>query len=240
MVLNSSTEIMHRFFEDNIYDNKIELCKENLHHLKNVLRISEEEEFEVVVNGVIYTCRLFEGVAKVESINTFTRESSVKINLFMGLCKGEKMEEVYKRCTEVGVAEFFPVEMERSVVKITGKESKKYPRYKKIIEGAAKQSKREVIPQIHPHIKLKDLEKYIKGDLIVPYEDENTLHLRDALSGEKIVSLVIGPEGGFSSGEIEFLHSIGAKTVSLGRRILRAETAAIVSSYGVLYELERE
>ena len=134
----------------------------------------------------------------------------------------------------MGVSSITPVIFKRTVVNIKGKEDKKLLRWQKILESAAKQSKRDIIPTINNPEKLENIN--FKGTLIVPYEGAENLYIDDVLKnikGIEEISILIGPEGGFENSEIEYLKTLGCKIVTLGTRILRAETAAIVACYQV-------
>lgn len=237
---------MYRFFEDSINENEIILNKENSNHYFNVLRIKEDEEVEVVTKDGIFKC-IFKGMSekdvilkileKVESEN----ESSVKLILFQGILKNDKMEQVLKQATEVGVSEIYPLKLKRVVADIDKKVDKKVLRWEKIVEAAAKQSKRDFIPTINKPIEIKEMANIIESfklDLIVPYESEENLRLKDLKNLSKNIGLVIGPEGGFEEDEIEKLKELNASVITLGNRILRAETAAVCSAFSIIYELE--
>lgn len=227
---------MYKFFEDNFKDNYFALSKENLKHIK-VLRIRDNEEFEVVCDEGKFICILDENRARILRMSNVNTESDVKLKLFMGICKGDKLETIIKQATEIGVTEFFPVNMMRSDANYTGKEDKKLNRFKAIALSAAKQSKRDIIPIVHGTIDLDEIGNYNTGKLIIPYELEETKFLKD-IEPSKDVSLVIGPEGGFDPTEIEKLRTMNGEFISLGKRILRAETAAIVSVFMVIHTWE--
>ncbi|MBP2024785.1 RsmE family RNA methyltransferase [Peptoniphilus stercorisuis] len=235
---------MFRFFEDNINDESIRLNEENSHHYLNVLRIKEDEEVEVVTNDGIFKC-IFKEIEDKDIILKIIEEvkreneSPVKLILFQGILKNDKMEQVLKQATEVGVTEIYPLKLKRVVADIDKKVDKKIVRWEKIIESAAKQSKRDFMPIIHKPITLKELND-LKGeiDLLVPYENEEELRLKDIKNLSNNIGLIIGPEGGFEEREIEELKEMGAQIITLGNRILRAETAAVCASFSIIYELE--
>ena len=143
-----------------------------------------------------------------------------------------------RHATEIGVSDFYPVLMDRTISDISKKKDKKKERYQKIVESAAKQSKRDIIPIVHDIIKTDDILKF-KGDLVLCYEDEDKTQLGEIIHelGDNI-GLVIGPEGGIADRELEILRD--AKKVGLGRRILRAETAAITASFYIIHGKECE
>ncbi|CDZ75124.1 RNA methyltransferase, RsmE family [Peptoniphilus sp. ING2-D1G] len=235
---------MFRFFTEKIFEDNLELSKEDSHHFLDVLRINEHEKVEVVAgNGKFIAC--LEDVVsnrvvlkKLDKI-TEENESEVNLSLAFGILKNNNTEEVLKYATEVGVKEFYPLYTKRVVSNISGKEDKKLYRWEKIVESAAKQSKRDVIPIVHSPINLKDIEKISEGKkLIVAYESEKKMRF-DNIMKKKDMLLIIGPEGGFEEEEIQFLKNLGAYIISLGNRTLRAQTAAICASFYIIHSLER-
>ncbi len=154
------------------------------------------------------------------------------------------MELIIQKTTEIGVKKIIPVAMERSIVKLNEKDGKKkIERWQKIAEVAAKQSKRDIIPKIENIIKISDLCSEIKAYelFIVAYENEEEITLKQVLQenrGIRKIGVLIGPEGGIDEKEIEKLVQNGAKTISLGKRILRTETAPITIASNIVYEFE--
>lgn len=217
---------MYRVFEDDF-----SLSEKNKHHLLNVVRIAPDEEFEIVVKKKVYRA-VFDKELKILREVLNSHETRVPITLYMALIKQDKFELVLEKATEIGVSKIVPLILKRTVVNIKNKEDKKIARWQKIVESAAKQSKRDIIPEVLASVELKDISS--NGTIIVPYEKKEEIYIRDVLT-EKVeeVSIVIGPEGGFETFEIEYLENLGAKIVTLGNRILRAETAAICASYEV-------
>ena len=242
-------EIMHRFFvkEENITDKFIRVNGKDVNHIKNVLRMEQGDQLELIGEKFNYICVINE-VLKEEILlsiittNDKKNESPVIINLYQGLPKSTKMETIVQKCTEIGVTNFFPVATYRSVVKITDykKETKKIERWQAIAEEAAKQSRRDIIPTVNSILSFKEMILNLKGKtVIVPYEDEDDLSiggLKATFSDTREINIVIGPEGGFEDSEIENLKDIGSYIVSLGPRILRTETAGIVTATILLYE----
>ena len=167
-----------------------------------------------------------------------------------GLAKADKMELIIQKSTELGVKEITPVNMERCVVKVNGKdEARKIERWQKIAEVAAKQSGRNIIPKVNNIIRLKDIEKILidYNCILVAYEKEENNTLKHELLNLKKeikeknnlnIAILIGPEGGISENEIDYLKQIGTKIITLGKRILRTETVALAVSSIILYELE--
>lgn len=229
---------MYRFFEDRRFEGNTNLKEETFHHLKNVIRINDGEVFQVVFEDGIFSFA-YEG-GKIKNLGEVqeSNESKVRLSLFFGVLKNNKSEDVLRHATEIGVSDFYPVIMDRTISDISKKKEKKMERFQKIVESAAKQSKRDVIPLVHDIIKTEDILKF-SGDLVLCYEDENRTQLGEItkfLSNN--IGLVIGPEGGISERELKILNE--AKKVGLGRRILRAETAAITASFYIIHAKECE
>ena len=217
-------------------------------HICNVLRMQIDDTFLVSCEGISCLCRLanMEGdcvVAEIVEEDYQSTELPVQFYLFQGLPKGDKLELIIQKTVELGVAGIIPVEMSRSVVKLDEKKKKsKRERWQSIAESAAKQSKRNVIPEVQDVTTYKQaMAKASEMDLfLVPYENERGMaETREALSRIKpgmSVGILIGPEGGFEDKEIELARETGAAVISLGKRILRAETAAVTAvALGMLH-----
>ena len=215
------------------------------------VRIKEGEQ--ILVNdeqGFEYTCQISgfsetEVIAKILWKEAADRELPVEITLFQGLPKGDKMELIIQKAVELGAAQIVPVATKRSVVKLDEKKAeKKQSRWQSIAESAAKQSKRAVIPQVCPVLTMKEaLKEAEKLDmLLIPYElaegmDETRERLEE-VKQKQSVGIFIGPEGGFEEEEVRLASEIGAYPVTLGKRILRTETAGLylLSVLGFLLE----
>ena len=229
---------MYRFFEDREFDGNTNLKEETIHHLKNVIRIEDGEVFQVVFRDGIFSFAFYDGKLKKMGEVEESNESKVRLSLFFGVLKNNKSEDVLRHATEIGVSDFYPVLMDRTISDISKKKDKKKERYQKIVESAAKQSKRDIIPLVHDIIKTDDILNF-KGDLVLCYEDEDKSQLGEIINMlSDNIGLVIGPEGGISERELEILRD--AKKVGLGRRILRAETAAITASFYIIHAKECE
>lgn len=210
-------------------------------HIVNVLRMKQGDEFLVSCEGVSSLCTLdlidSESVyAKILEENYRSTELPIKIYLFQGLPKADKMELIIQKCVELGVYCLVPTEMRNCVVKLDDKKKKsKVSRWQAIAESAAKQSKRNIIPQVTEVLSYKQaLNKIKELDLVlVPYENERgmaaTKEALDKIRPGMSVGIIIGPEGGFDEGEIAEAAKAGGIAVSLGSRILRTETAAITA-----------
>lgn len=210
-------------------------------HIKNVLRMRCGENILVSENGISNLCEIasidddFTTVRIIEEAYQDTN-LPIKIYLFQGLPKSDKMELIIQKAVELGAEGIVPVEMSRCVVRLDDKKKgSKVSRWQSIAESAAKQSKRNSIPEVYGIISYKQmLERISDFDVfLVPYESEDGMNstknaLSDIKKGSK-VAILIGPEGGFEEKEIESAKNKGGKIISLGKRILRTETAAITA-----------
>ncbi|MEF9992012.1 MAG: RsmE family RNA methyltransferase [Romboutsia sp.] len=243
---------MDRFFVEkkniNLENNTCIIEGEDVKHISKVLRYKIGEEIEVCdTNNNEYICEIAnidKNIVNLDIIDKvdIKRESDLKIRLYQGLPKGPKMEMILQKLTEVGVDEIILVQTKRSVVKVDDKkEDKKFERWERIIYEAAKQSKRGKLPTLRGVLSFKEaLEDMKSNDLnICPYENERTVSIKNAIKDLDInnIGIFVGPEGGFDEEEIENIQDIDSKVVSLGPRILRTETASVVASSIVLYEL---
>lgn len=234
---------MYNFFieSENRHGDYYVITGSDFNHIKNVLRMKQGDEFLVSESGMSSLCVLesFEGesvIAKISEENFQDTNLPVKIYLFQGLPKSDKMELIIQKAVELGADTIIPVEMNRCVVKLDDKKKKsKVQRWQSISESAAKQSKRTVIPEINDVLSFRQaVEKAASLDhFLVPYENKEGMKAtKDALnmikSGDS-VGIFIGPEGGFDENEINATIAAGGKAISLGKRILRTETAAITA-----------
>ena len=243
---------MDRFFTPknniNLEQNTCIIEGEDVKHISRVLRSRENDKLEVCdMENNEYICEIKE-INKdnilldiIEKVN-IKRESNLKVKLYQGMPKGTKMELILQKLTEIGVDEIVLVQAKRSVTKIDNKkEDKKIERWERIIYEAAKQSKRGKIPKLTGVLTFKEaLADMQNNDMnICPYENERTVSIKSAIKDADIntIGIFVGPEGGFEEEEIEKIQEIDGKVVSLGPRILRTETASVVASSIVLYEL---
>lgn len=213
----------------------------DFNHIKNVLRMHEGDTLLVSENGKSHLCEITSlsgdvAVVKITEADYQSTEIPVKIYLFQGLPKSDKMEFIIQKTVELGVFAIIPTEMSRCVVKLEDKKKKsKVERWQAISESGAKQSKRNIIPEIMPIMSYKQALEFAKTlDLIlVPYESKDGMKsTKDALSKIKdgmSIGIFIGPEGGFDEKEISLATENGGEIVSLGKRILRTETAALTA-----------
>lgn len=234
---------MYNFFtdENSRQGDTYYITGSDCNHIKNVLRMKCGDTFLVSCGGKSSLCSLTAinddcieaGIIEEDYHNT---ELPVKIYLFQGLPKSDKMELIIQKAVELGVYEIIPTEMNRCVVKLDEKKKKaKIQRWQAISESAAKQSKRNTVPTVSDVLTYNQaLKKAEDLDLIlVPYENERGMTAtKEALSLIKkgmSVGIIIGPEGGFEESEVASAVKINGKAVSLGERILRTETAAITA-----------
>ena len=249
---------MPKFFVagNQINNNKIKIIGNDVNHIKNVLRqksgdkiticdISKEQDYLCEIDKIeekSIDCNIIE---KLEN-NT---ESNVKVTIFQGLPKADKMELVIQKSVELGVYDITPLQMKRCVVKLNEKDkAKKIQRWQKISEVAAKQCGRNIIPKINNIVNVKEVCNLCNeyDIVLIAYENEkeNTLkkelkNLKKLDKEEIKVAVIIGPEGGIAPEEIEMFEENGAKIITLGNRILRTETVALSVLSIIMYELEK-
>lgn len=234
---------MYNFFveENSRQNNTYYITGSDCNHIKNVLRMKCGDTFLVSCKGKSSLCSLMKTdddcvVAEIIEEDFQNTDLPVKIFLFQGLPKSDKMELIIQKAVELGVHEIIPTEMNRCVVKLDEKKKRsKVQRWQAISESAAKQSKRNSVPRISEVLTYKQaLEKAKEMELLlIPYENESGMFAtKQALSLIKegmSVGIIIGPEGGFEESEVSDAVNAGGKSVSLGKRILRTETAAITT-----------
>ncbi len=244
---------MNRFFgkSENIFSDYIIIDGADVNHIKNVLRMKTGEEVMVSGgNNTDYHCRISEisddeiRLSIVERLES-DKELPARIHIFQGLPKSDKMELIIQKCVELGVYEIIPVSMKRCVVKLDDKKaSSKIARWQAISESAAKQSGRSIIPCVRNVMSYKEALNYAftMDYTIVPYElAEGMEATKAALANIKPgmdVAVFIGPEGGFDVSEIAEAGEKGMVPISLGKRILRTETAGLAVMSIIMYHLE--
>lgn len=250
---------MPRFFvkKEQIKENIITIIGEDVKHIKNVIRKQVGEKIEICNpdSEKTYSCEII----KIEENQIITqiekeleeKENSIKVDIYQGLPKSDKMELIIQKSVELGANSIIPVNMKRCVVKIDPKsENKKIERWQKISESAAKQCGRNNIPEIKKIININDIVSLIKqyDTIIVAYENEKENYIKkelkkikekNSLKKELNIAIVIGPEGGFEENEVEKLKQNGAKIVTLGERILRTETVALNVLSVIMYEFDK-
>lgn len=243
---------MPKFFitKDKISGGKITIDTEDVSHISRVLRLSAGDVVTVCDGqGTDYETEIIsiedkQIVCSVKDTRPSGTEPDIKVTLFQGIPKASKMEYIIQKTTELGISEIVPVKLSRCVVKIDSKkdEAKKLGRWRKISEAAAKQSGRGIVPEISEIMTLDGvIEKAGEFDLFfVPYECEEKKTLKEVLLSRKNVKkvgFIIGPEGGFDIAETERIRSADIDTVTLGKRILRTETAGEAVLAMTMYEI---
>ncbi len=233
---------MYNFFitNQNLTGDIVKIDGNDFNHIKNVLRMKEGDTFLVSIDNKNYLCQLkmfFADylTAEITQKDFLDTSLNVEIYLFQGLPKSDKLELIIQKAVELGVYKIIPVQMERSIAKIENNKIKaKTERFNAIAESAAKQCKRSFIPIVNEPLSLKQaLDMAKELDLfLIPYENEqgikSTINALAKIKKDFKVGVLIGPEGGFSDGEIELAKTVG-ETISLGKRILRTETASITA-----------
>lgn len=234
---------------DQIENNKIYIKGSDVNHIKNVLRhtkgdvlsvVSDQIKYEVQIDEINSECVVCDILNK-----NFEEDNKIDLTIYQGLAKADKFEYIIQKCTEIGVHRIVPTEMKRCVVKLDNKDKvKKIDRWRKIAEVASKQSLRNDILEVAQVATFMDLINSLKDFdyVIMAYEKEKDVLLKDVLKNINAdtckIAVIIGPEGGIDDSEAEKLIENGARPVSLGKRILRTETAPIVVAANIMYELE--
>ena len=246
---------MHHFFvtPEQVREGQIRIEGSDVNHMKNVLRMKLGEELHVSDgNNKKYLCEIVSMDA--DSVYTVIKEELVsdtelpsKIHLFQGLPKSDKMELIVQKAVELGVYEIIPVATKRAVVKLDDKKAeKKVERWNSISESGAKQSGRNVIPKVKSVMGYKEAMQYANtlDVILIPYElaegMNETRQVIEAIRPGQSVGIFIGPEGGFETAEVEYAVAQGAKVITLGKRILRTETAGLTTLSILMYHLDCE
>lgn len=246
---------MHRFYVENdqIHEKDIAIKGQDVNHIKNVLRMKVNDEV-IICNGqgkdfycIINQISSEEVTASIQSEQDTDTELQTKIYLFQGLPKKDKMELIIQKAVELGVYEIIPVVTKRSIVKLDDKkkEQKKLERWQSISTSAAKQSGRGIIPRVVEVMTYKEALKFASNlDYnVIPYEKaediDKTREIIKSVKGKQSVGIFIGPEGGFEELEIEMATQSEIKPITLGKRILRTETAGLAILSIIMFEIER-
>ena len=237
---------MQRYFASLLDAEHIQLTKDDEHHLLHVMRMKKDDEIEAVANDKLYLCKIKSvnplDIYIVHELNSDV-ELPVDVTLLFALTKGDKIDLVVQKATELGVKNIALIQSERTVVKYDNKDiDKKIQRFQKIMKEASEQSHRLVVPSLLGIYNLKNLPQEVFSDInYVAYEKDanDTDSIFSKVTKGKSVTILIGPEGGFSEQEINRLMSLSFIRTSLGKRILRAETAAIYALSVLGYILEK-
>ena len=245
---------MYHFFvsEEQINGENAYIEGSDVNHIANVLRMKPEEELLISVKGDWdYLCKIVDietdrvNLKVLESMEQ--RELPVNITLLQGIPKSDKLEMIIQKAVELGVSEIIPVKTKRVVVKIDEKKvGTKVNRWNAIAESAAKQSKRSIIPKVHEPMSIDNALEIVKdfGVKLIPYENadgiDKTRKILDNMDKTKNIAVFIGPEGGFEESEVEMIKNSGFEVITLGKRILRTETAGLALLSNIMVRLEDE
>lgn len=238
---------MRRFFCESISGSTASITGDDAHHICRVLRMKAGDMLSLCdgagfeYDAVITSASSEAVVCALGTKHESAVESAVKITLFQCLPKTGKLETIVQKCTELGVFAVVPVLSARCVVIPNKDFEKKRERYSRVALEAAKQSRRAIVPQVLSLVELKQVDPKQFDLFLVAYEEEDTRTLKTALreaGSPARIGLLIGPEGGLEPDEVRRLLANGAVSVSLGRRILRTETAGMAMLAQILYEVE--
>lgn len=244
---------MYQFFvePENIQGKRIVITGSDVNHIRNVLRMSVGEEISVSngIDGKEYRCAIEELGDEIICSLHFIKEDNIelpcKVYVFQGLPKADKMEMVIQKTIELGAYEVIPVAMKRCVVKLDEKRaSGKIARWNEIAKAAAKQSKRAIIPNVHSILSFRQALEYARElDIkLIPYEMaegmDYTRGIVENIEPGQSIGFFIGPEGGIDDTELEAAKEEGFRVITLGKRILRTETAGLTLMSILMYHLE--
>ena len=245
---------MYHFFvsEEQINGGNAYIEGSDVNHIVNVLRMKPGEELLISVKGDWdYLCKIDD--IETERVNLKVlesmeqRELPVNITLLQGIPKSDKLEMIIQKAVELGVSEIIPVKTKRVVVKIEEKkQALKVNRWNTIAESAAKQSKRSIIPKVSEPMSIDNALEIVKdfGVKLIPYENadgiDKTRKILDSMDKTKDIAVFIGPEGGFEEAEVERIKNSGFEVITLGKRILRTETAGLALLSNIMIRLEDE
>ncbi len=233
---------MQRYFAKEKQENNFILNDNDLYHITTVMRMKTNDKIEVVYNNILHICTLniSNDIKIIIEKEIKAEDNNKRINLILPLLKEQKQDLVIQKATELGVNKLIFLQTERTLVKIEeNKKIKKLERWYKIAKEASEQSKRLDIPVIEIKNDLKDLNN-LKGLNLVCDTKETKKNIKNALKNQGMydtINIVIGPEGGLSNKEIEYLNKIGFESITFGNRILRVETVPIYLLSIINYEL---
>lgn len=234
---------MQRYFTKEKHQDKFILYNKDIHHIKNVMRNKIGNKIEIVYDNEIYLCEIINlEPLELNIIDNYheNNEMDIDLTIAISLVTEQKFDLILQKLTELGVSKIIPLKTERSIVKLEEKKlPKKYERWETICKEASEQSHRTKIPKIEKIMTLKELTK-VENDLkLICSLNANTLPIKKYIKNNtKEMLFVIGPEGGFSNQEELYLMNNSFKPVSLGKRVMRVETAAIYVSSVVNYICE--
>lgn len=237
---------MQRYFNNNRINNEFFMNEDDSNHIYKVMRMHLGDNIEVVCNSKTYICKIvsLDKIVRVNIIEELSEnnELPIKVSICQSLVNEQKMDLILQKCCELGVYEVIPFKAKNCVVKENQKSDKKIVRWQRILKEASEQSKRNIIPAVHNIIDIDELIKLPYDLKILCSVNEFTQSIKKVFDEYKkydTMIIVIGPEGGFSQEEENKLITNGFISVSLGKRVLRTETASIVALSYINYELMR-
>ena len=223
---------MQRYFVKEKNKENFILENSDIHHIKKVMRCKNNDKIEIVYDKKVFLCNIDEiETMKLSIIDSYEedRESNINLTIALSLVQEQKFDLILQKLTELGVNNIIPLKTERSIVKIDKqKEEKKKTRWESICKEASEQSHRVTIPKIEKIINMNELLNYKKQQNLICSLTDKTQPLEEYLNKDtKEILFVIGPEDGFSNKEENFLIQNGFLPTTLGKKVLRVETAAI-------------
>ncbi|MBQ8892732.1 MAG: 16S rRNA (uracil(1498)-N(3))-methyltransferase [Bacilli bacterium] len=237
---------MQRYFVNELNNNRFILSSDDSYHVSVVMRMKIESRIEIVYNNEVYLTKIIsfnpvvaEVIKKIDTYN----ELSKKVTICQSLVNNDKMHFILEKCTELGAYSFIPLSVTNSIIKLNDKDKvKKINHYEKIVMGASRQSKRNIVPRVYDIMNVEELIKLDFDLKILCTVNEVSRSLKNVLQNSKnyaTMIIVIGPEGGFTESEEKSLIDNGFISTSLGNLVLRTETASVVSLSMINYEYER-
>ena len=224
----------------------VELDKDQVHHITRVMRMKEHDQITCAFEGNIFLCEVSSlDPLEVKVLEKLDEDNELKndVTLLYCLPKGDKLDLVLQKATELGVKEIILVQSERCVAKIKKEdEARKLVRFNTIVKEASEQSKRSIVPEVSKIINYKDIDKYHFDHSFIAYEnekDETFFHQLEQIKEHESIGVLVGSEGGFSPKEVDYAKECGYTSVSLGKRILRSETACFYALSTIGFMLER-
>ena len=241
---------MHRFFVSPqvVSDGVITLAGQMAHQITHVLRMTAGEHIIILDNSgwqmetELTYISPYRVVGHVIRRSLARGEPKIKVSLYQAMLKGNRLEFALQKGTEIGIIEYVPMITSRCVIANLDDVNNKLERWQRILREAAEQSRRGRLPTIEPAMLMTqacERARQTGGLTLLPWEEEGEVSLKDVLSASPMpftISLLVGPEGGFSAEEVNLAQSYGVRTISLGPRVLRAETAGLVAASAIFYE----
>jgi len=241
---------MHRFFVSPqvVSDGVVTLAGQMAHQITHVLRMAAGEHIIILDNSgwqmetELTYISPYRVVGHVIRRSLARGEPKIKVSLYQAMLKGNRLEFALQKGTEIGIIEYVPMITSRCVIANLDDVNSKLERWQRILREAAEQSRRGRLPTIEPAMLMTqacERARQTGGLTLLPWEEEQAVSLKDVLTAAPMpftISLLVGPEGGFSADEVSLAQSYGVRTISLGPRVLRAETAGLVAASAIFYE----